>query len=288
MQGSDPLVSVVIITRDRSDELLETLRQLRALPEQPPVVVVDNGSSDDTVARARAVSGVQVVPLAQNLGGAGRNLGVACTSSRYVAFADDDMAWLPGALSRAVELLDAWPAIGAVTAHVEVGPARRDDPVSLAMGSSPLVRRGLPGPRVLGFLAGATVFRRDAFVATGGFDVRFGVGGEEALVACDLAVHGWSIVYTPTVRTWHRPSLRRDRSERRRREVRNRLWTAWLRYPFRMFTHVLANELDAARRDGAARAGLIDAVRAFPSLASERTVVPDVVARELAELYRRR
>ena len=41
-------VAVVVITRDRADDLLRTLDRLRRLPERPAVVVVDNGSGDGT------------------------------------------------------------------------------------------------------------------------------------------------------------------------------------------------------------------------------------------------
>ena len=41
-------VGVVIATRDRAPSLAHTLRQLLDLPERPPVVVVDNASTDST------------------------------------------------------------------------------------------------------------------------------------------------------------------------------------------------------------------------------------------------
>src|SRR5215218_1639459 len=41
-------VTVVVISRDRRDSLLNTLARLRGLPQAPPVVVVDNASSDAT------------------------------------------------------------------------------------------------------------------------------------------------------------------------------------------------------------------------------------------------
>ena len=44
----DARVAVAVITHQRRDELLRTLGSLRALPEQPGVVVVDNGSTDGT------------------------------------------------------------------------------------------------------------------------------------------------------------------------------------------------------------------------------------------------
>lgn len=103
-------VTVVIITRDRVDELVVTLEHLRELPEQPPVVVVDNDSRDATAGTVRAqYPDVQLLSPRRNLGGAGRNLGVAWARTPYVAFADDDSWWLPGALPHAAQVLDAHP-----------------------------------------------------------------------------------------------------------------------------------------------------------------------------------
>ena len=45
--------TVVIATRNRGPELGRTLERLARLPERPPVVVVDNGSEDGTVAMVR-------------------------------------------------------------------------------------------------------------------------------------------------------------------------------------------------------------------------------------------
>ncbi|KAF7963461.1 hypothetical protein AWV80_09390 [Cupriavidus sp. UYMU48A] len=45
-----PAISVVVPTHNRRDTLAHTLRQLEALPEQPRVAVVDNGSTDGTCA----------------------------------------------------------------------------------------------------------------------------------------------------------------------------------------------------------------------------------------------
>ena len=99
------------------------------------------------------------------------------------------------------------------------------------MANSPLPADGLPGPSLLGLLAGATVFRRDAFLGAGGYDPRFFLGGEEALLALDLVAGGWVLVYAGDLTVHHYPSAQRDASSRRRLLARNRLWVAWLRRP---------------------------------------------------------
>src|SRR5215213_1977689 len=102
------------------------------------------------------------------------------------------------------------------------------------MAASPLPRPAwCPGPPLLGFLAGASMVRRDAFLRSGGFEPRLFLGGEEELLALDLADAGWWLVYAPWVVIHHRPSARRASRERLRREVRNGLWSAWLRLPVR-------------------------------------------------------
>src|SRR5687768_11767734 len=68
-------VSVVVVTRDRRDSLLETLGHLERLPERPLTVVVDNGSRDGTVAAVLAeYPEVEVIALPENQGGAARTV----------------------------------------------------------------------------------------------------------------------------------------------------------------------------------------------------------------------
>src|SRR4051812_9017353 len=76
--------AVAIVTRDRRDSLLATLARLDALPEHPPVVVVDNGSRDGTVAAVRhTFPSVDAVALGCNAGAAGRTIAVRRTLAPY-------------------------------------------------------------------------------------------------------------------------------------------------------------------------------------------------------------
>src|SRR3954465_13790453 len=127
-------IGVVVATRDRRETLLATLPRLLRAPERPPVVVVDNGSSDGTADAVRsAFPEITVIRSEVNLGAGARTLGVRRLDTEYVAFADDDSWWAPGGLGRAVELLARHERVGLVAARVLVGDDERLDPVCAAM-----------------------------------------------------------------------------------------------------------------------------------------------------------
>src|SRR5690348_5472720 len=115
----DPRVAVVMITHNQVKEVLGSLDRLARLPEQPRIVVVDNGSNDGTApAEAERFPQVEILRLHANLGAAGRTLGVERVDVPYVAFCDDDTWWEPGALLRAADLLDAHPRLAVVTGRI--------------------------------------------------------------------------------------------------------------------------------------------------------------------------
>lgn len=277
-------ISVVMITRNRRESALRAVAELRAVPERPPVIVVDNASTDGTALALRDVPGVAVVEAGSNFGAAGRNHGAAAATSPLVAFSDDDSWWAAGALARAVELFESHPRLGLLAARTLVGPELADDPINEALAAAPLgTEPDLPGPTVLGFLACAAVVRRDAFLAAGGFHPRYGVGAEEQLLALDLAAAGWGLCYVPEVIAHHHPSPAADRTGRTRRVTRNDLWTAWLRRPLPVAARATLRRAREAARRPEQRAALGDAVLGLPWVVRQRRPVPAHV-----EAWRRR
>ena len=260
--STDDRVTAVVATRDRRCQLLDALGRLASLPERPALVVVDNGSSDRTAAAARSNHPeARVLALGRNLGAGARTEGVRLASTPYVAFSDDDSWWQSGALARAADVLDAYPRLALVAAKILVGAQRDADPACELMAASPLARDGLPGPAVMGFLACGAIVRRSAFLEVGGFDARLGIGGEEKLLALDLAAAGWRLAYVDDVVAEHQPPRRVDSDARRRIQARNEAWTAWLRRPASGVAAVTARLARRSVRDDAVRAGLRDAVR---------------------------
>jgi GT2 family glycosyltransferase len=276
--GDRPGVTVVIATRNRVTELCRTLRHLAELPERPPIIVVDNASSDGTSAAVRRQHpDADVISLERNLGACARNVGVARAGTRYVAFSDDDSWWEPGSLRQAATVLDGHPGLGLVAARILVGAAGKPDPVNTLMAQSPLSRDDLPGPRVLGFLGCAAVLRRAAFLAVGGFSDLLRFEAEERLLALDLAAAGWPAAYVDDVVAWHWPSAARDSAARARLRQRNEVLIAWLRRPVIVAVAATAGLALRAGRDPHAGGALTDLVRALPRALGQRRALPPAV-----------
>ncbi|HEX7935202.1 MAG TPA: glycosyltransferase [Paraburkholderia sp.] len=279
-------ISVVVLTHNRADELVATLERLVALPESPPVFVADNGSNDNTVALVKTLfPTVCIVECGANLGAAGRNRAAACVGTDYVAFCDDDTWWEPGSLDRAVQILDAWPNVGVLSARVVVGEEKLTDPTCSAMHASPLGSEGLPGPALIGYMAGACVFRTSLFRRLGGYEPRLFIGGEEELVALNVLACGQSIVYCDQLTVHHHPSLSRDSGLRRRMLARNAAWIAWLRLPWPEACRATLHALAAFIHEGTLARDGLSLLRGFAWTLRRRNVVPHHVL-ELRERVR--
>jgi GT2 family glycosyltransferase len=274
----DDRLALVVLTHNRCAELCRTLEHAVGAGEAGQIVVVDNGSSDGTAQTvADRFPTVHLVHSAANLGACGRNLGVEATDRPYVAFSDDDCWWEPGSLSRAADALDAHPRLAIITARVLVEPEGREDPTCVRMRRSPLEARDHPGSVVIGFLAGACVIRRSAFLAAGGYDPRLFLGAEESLLALDVLRSGGSIAYLDDLIVHHHPSRERDVATRRRLLVRNALRIAWMRRPIVRALALTRAAVVKARSRGERLRVLLDLVRDLPWVLQRRRVIPDSI-----------
>jgi GT2 family glycosyltransferase len=246
-------------------------------------VVVDNASTDGTVDVVRREHpDVTVIRLETPRGSSARNRGAEGVDAPYVAFADDDSWWAPGALAAAADLFDRHPRLGLITAKVLVGPQRRVDPISEDMARSPLAPEpGLPGVPVLGFLACAAIVRSEAFQQVGGFHALAGFGGEETLLAMDLAAAGWGLSYVEDIVAVHHPSPVRDPEARAAQELGNTLLRSWLRLPLRAAIGATRDGLAQAGNTPASRRTVKRMVRAVPGLVRDRRVAPTSVLGDL-------
>lgn len=276
--------AVVVVTHNRSHALKSTLQSLYELPEQPRVVLVDNASRDDTERVWKPFADrVTFLKLRRNIGAAARTIGAKYAGTPLLAFCDDDCAWVAGSLERAVKRLARYAHVALINGRVLIGDGEVADPACEAMRASGIADGGAGIPIVY-FMAGACVMRTSAFLEAGGYDARYFIGAEEALLALDLAARGWTLWYCDDVVVRHHPCASGRNPEFRRRLVlRNRLWTALLRFSSAGAWRTLVHYARAAAADRVARAALVDAIRGLPWVLRERRPIPrDLEQRALA------
>lgn len=285
--AADPRVAVVIIAMNARERIGRALERLSALPEAPQIVVVDNASTDATAPFIRRrFPHVRLIGLSENRGAAGRNIGVAGVEAPYVAFAEDDSWYEPGALRVAADILDRHPDIALINAHVRVGEEQRREPLLDDMVHTPIAcrRPELPGYRILSFLEGVSILRRSAFEEVGGFDARLLVGGPEEHLAADLLAAGWELRYVPDVRARHVPDHAHPSATIRRLGLRNTLWFAWGRRPPAAALRWTIHVVRSSPANATTILGVASALRELPRVLRERRPLPADVEAEMALL----
>jgi glycosyltransferase involved in cell wall biosynthesis len=109
-----PVISVIIPTYNRATLLREAIDSvLRQKTRDVEILVVDDGSTDDTPAVARNYEGQIVYVRQQNQGvNAARNAAIASARGEFIALLDSDDVYLPYALELMSGLLDRFPQAG--------------------------------------------------------------------------------------------------------------------------------------------------------------------------------
>jgi hypothetical protein len=107
------------------------------------------------------------------------------------------------------------------------------------------------------------------------------IGGEEELLAYDLAARGWSISYRDDVLAHHWPSPARDARRRRATEIRNRVLVAWLRRPLPRAIGDTVRLARSAGRDPAARRALAQLTPRLPAALLRRRRLPAPVEADI-------
>src|ERR687886_2751197 len=96
-----PAASVVITTYNRAQLLQRAIESAWQAGLDLEVIVIDDCSTDQTQEICAQIPDIRYVRLSRNRGLANaRNVGIAESSSEFVAFLDDDDLRLPGSLEK--------------------------------------------------------------------------------------------------------------------------------------------------------------------------------------------
>jgi glycosyltransferase involved in cell wall biosynthesis len=238
-------LSVVIPTKDRVAALARTLAGLEAQDvgdARVEVLVVDNGSSDGTVARARDLAAGAATPirlLEHPEGGpaAARNAAVAAASGEVLLFLGDDTEPAePGLLRAHLDLHGDRPEDSyGVLGHITWSPRNAVTPFMRWLeNGGPQFHYGEiePGPvdAATYFYSSHASLKRSLFERLGGFDERFPTAAvEDTELGVRLADAGLELDYHPELLVLHdhpttpAQSLRRSVAVGRSAALYNRL-----------------------------------------------------------------
>lgn len=209
-EGELPPVSILIPAYNEAEVIGHAIESLLQL-DYPTyeVIVVDDGSTDDTLEVARRwegkASGVEVRVLTKRNGGkaSALNAGIARSKYPFVMCMDAD-SWVdPGSLKAAMpHFRDV--SVGAVAGNVKV--ANRENLLTRLQALEYIEGLNMPR-RAQGFIAAVNivpgpvgVFRREALEEVGGYDTD--TFAEDADLTLQLITSGWKIIYEDQAITW--------------------------------------------------------------------------------------
>lgn len=163
-------IGVLIPTYNRAHLLRRALDSVTAQTRPvDQILVVDDGSTDDTAQLVASYRASPVRYLRQNNAGvsAARNRGIAALTSDWIAFLDSDDYWMPRKIERQMEELARSPgAVLAYTGRIEQWSDGRSSSLPATDGTAVW-----PQLRVRNMVpASAAIVRRDVLVDLGGFD----------------------------------------------------------------------------------------------------------------------
>jgi glycosyltransferase involved in cell wall biosynthesis len=188
-----PLVSVIVPTCDRREMVCDAVDSIRAQSFRDfEIIVVDDGSEDDTADRLLARYGAEIRVLAQPRRGvaAARNLGVERSRGRYAAFLDSDDLWRPRKLEAQVSLIEKRGWRICQTEEIWIRNGMRVNPKKKhRKPSGDIFRASLELCLVS---PSAVLMTRELFERVGGFDDAFPVCEDYDLwlrIAVDTPVH---------------------------------------------------------------------------------------------------
>jgi glycosyltransferase involved in cell wall biosynthesis len=201
---NNPSVSVVIPAYNAERFIAEAIQSvLDQTYEVTEIIVVDDGSADNTSEVAAGYARTRVIKQPNGGPGAARNTGINAASGEWIAFLDSDDLWLP----RKTEI-----QLGYVTPDAGVIHANRFDPINF----------GNLWHRQAHITPSGALVRNQALSDVGGFEEsRTIIGVEDVNVWLKIALTDWQFVrsevdlfgYRPTAQSLSGNDLKMARAE---------------------------------------------------------------------------
>lgn len=219
MPKNKPKLSIIILNRDTAGLLRACLSSLPKNPDYQ-VIVVDNDSSDDSVAMVKKdFSWVELIQSSKNLGyGAGNNLAKSRAAGKYILFLNSDTKVFPQTIETMIDFMDSDASIGISTCRVVLPndklyyACHRGFPTPI---NSLLYFFGLPSNYTGSFWDLSKIHEIDACSGTfllirktlldeiGWFDKDYFAYGEDIEMCYRAKELGYKVMFNPAVKILH-------------------------------------------------------------------------------------
>ncbi|MDO5758743.1 MAG: rhamnan synthesis F family protein [Rhodobacterales bacterium] len=214
--GDTPKLSIILILYNQAELTFHCLQSLQRNADLPvEIVILDNGSSDDTSALLDRLDGVKIVRSGENLHFLrGVNRAAQEAQGEYLLLLNNDVRVLPGTIPAAINRLEEDDGIGAVGGPIIMldGTLQEAGSIIFNNGACHGYGRGRdPGEaefrfrRDVDYCSGAfLMMRRELWEKLDGFDEAFSPAYYEET---DLCMRIWQtgrrVVYDPDVKIMH-------------------------------------------------------------------------------------
>ena len=222
------ILTVMIATRNRRDDLRRTLMQIAALdPAATEVIVCADGCTDDTAPMVRREFPqcmlIENTPARGSVFSRDRMLRMAA-GEIVLSLDDDSYPVEKDFFARVRNLFVEYPE-AAVISFPEV----RDNGESANATKTP----DSPPHLVSAYPNCAAAMRREAYLKSHGFPVFFGHMYEEPDYALQCYALDYEVRFDPSLQIRHHMSrVKREPTRRHHLNARNELWSVWMRCPF--------------------------------------------------------
>jgi GT2 family glycosyltransferase len=205
MNKSEPSVTCILVNFNGWADTLQCLQSLCRIDYGSlSLILVDNGSTDDSVARIRAAfPEIEIIESPRNLGfGAGNNLGIRRALDRgakYVWLLNNDTVVRPDTLRALIAVAEADPSLGAVGSVLYYAHAPRQVQawgggyLNLRMGTTHHFHEAVPWERLEYLTAASILIPAKMFENVGLFDEQYFMYWEDTDLSMRMRRAGWKL-----------------------------------------------------------------------------------------------
>lgn len=216
-----PSLSIIIVTWNTADITLKCIQTIKKYLKNIDyeIIVADNGSSDDTVAKLKKETGIVLIENKANLGfGKGNNIAASKAKGKYLLFLNSDMELIDNQLSNMYQYISQHPEIGLIGPkflNIDQSDQGSVFPPQSCLNAfkefwlgqktySKYVPSSKVPVEVFSVSGGAVMIKGSLFEQIGGWDKRYFMYYEDLELCRQVKKMGYQVYYYPQCRFIHR------------------------------------------------------------------------------------